>query len=84
MTTIDLMAAVDNALLKQSALLSACKGVSRKSGRKPLNIGIINVYEALAKSLTVADAAALLDCSPGFIYARLPVSEIKKHLGSKS
>jgi molybdenum-dependent DNA-binding transcriptional regulator ModE len=42
--------------------------LGRATGRKPLNIGVNNVRDALHEHGTIAAAARELGCSRGYIY----------------
>lgn len=46
-------------------------------GRKPLNIPLKNVYEALQTHGSVAAAANELGCSPGYIFNILKANGLK-------
>ena len=46
-------------------------------GRKPLNIPLIKVCEAVRDSPTAAAAAKLLDCSEGYIFKVLKDNGLK-------
>lgn len=52
----------------------------RPIGRKPLNIPVKNIYDALHTSLTITAAAQKLGVSKAYIYTRLPLSEIRELL----
>ena len=44
------------------------KVVVKAGGRKPLNIPLKNVYDAIQAHGSVAGAARKLDCSPAYIF----------------
>ncbi len=46
-------------------------------GRKPFNIPVNNVCDALEKHRNVAAAAKELNCSPGYIYKILKTNRLK-------
>jgi len=45
--------------------------ITHKIGRKPLNIGVKNICDALRDSYTVTQAAKKLDCSRAYLYKTL-------------
>ena len=51
--------------------------VVSKSGRKPLNIPLNNVLDALGRQRGVKGAAKELNCSPGYIFNILKTNGLK-------
>jgi molybdenum-dependent DNA-binding transcriptional regulator ModE len=53
------------------------KDLGRVTGRKPLNIGVNNVCNALQEHRTITAAAKELGCSRGYIYKVLKEAGVK-------
>ena len=73
MTTSQLTDLVNQRETCREALTSSIKNLRPLGnvGRKPKDITVINITDALRRHTTIADAAAFLGVSRGFIYERV-------------